>query len=71
MYSENNEWEFDKKQKFQGDKADERVERTTTPKKKPRKKEMLPEIKEENQEKAKKIIFVEHDLKINQNLWSC
>ncbi|WP_293055696.1 hypothetical protein [Okeania sp. SIO2B3] len=37
---------FEKKQKFQGDKADEGVERTNTPKKKPRKKEMLPEIKE-------------------------
>ncbi|MGB3508550.1 MAG: hypothetical protein WBA93_04790 [Microcoleaceae cyanobacterium] len=33
---------FDEKQKFQGDKADEGVERTTTAKKKPRKKEMLP-----------------------------
>lgn len=55
---------FDKKQKFQGDKADEGVERTTTPKKKPRKKEMPPEIKEENQEKAKKRIFVEHLIRL-------
>ena len=55
---------FDKKQKFQGDKADEGVERTTTPKKKPRKKEMPLEIKEENQEKARKRIFVEHIIRL-------
>ncbi|MCH2050409.1 MAG: hypothetical protein MK289_18580 [Trichodesmium sp. ALOHA_ZT_67] len=35
---------FDKKQKFQGYKADEGVERNTTLKKKPIKKEMPPEI---------------------------
>ena len=55
---------FDKKQKFQGDKAYEGVERTTTPKKKPRKKEMPLEIKEENKEKAKKRIFVEHVIRL-------
>ena len=55
---------FDKKQKFQGDKADEGVERTTTPKKKPRKKEMPLEIQEENQEKARKRIFVEHIIRL-------
>jgi hypothetical protein len=55
---------FDKKQKFQGDKAFQGAERTTTPKKKPRKKEMPPEIKEENKEKARKRIFVEHVIRL-------
>lgn len=55
---------FDEKQKFQGDKAYEGVERTTTPKKKPKKKEMPPKIKEENQEKAKNRIFVEQVIRL-------
>jgi hypothetical protein len=50
---------FDKKQKFQGDKAYLGAERTTTPKKKQRNQEMPEEIKKENQEKAQKRIFVE------------
>ena len=55
---------FDKKQKFQGDKGYQGAERTTTPKKKPRNKEMPAEIKEENKEKAKKRIFVEHVIRL-------
>jgi len=55
---------FDDKQKFQGDKAFQGAERTTTPKKKPIKKEMPPEIKEENKQKAKKRIFVEHVIRL-------
>ena len=55
---------FEKKQKFQGDKSYQGAERTTTPKKKPRNKEMPLEIKEENKEKAKKRIFVEHVIRL-------
>ena len=36
---------FDKEQKFQGDKGYQGAERTITPKKKPRKQEMSPEMK--------------------------
>ena len=49
---------FDKKQKFQGDKGDKGAERTTIPKKKPRKQELPAEIKEDNKKKAQKRIFV-------------
>ena len=55
---------FKDNQYFQGDKADQGAERTSTPKKKPRKKEMPLEIKEENQEKARKRIFVEHIIRL-------
>ena len=55
---------FNDKQNFQGDKAFQGAERTTTPKKKPRKKEMPPEIKEENKAKARKRIFVEHVIRL-------
>jgi hypothetical protein len=55
---------FHKEQKFQGDKAYLGAERTTTPKKKPRNQEMPAETKEENQEKAKKRIFVEHVIRL-------
>ena len=48
---------FDKEQKFQGDKGYQGVEKTITPQKKPRKQEMLPEIKEDNLKLAKKRIF--------------
>jgi hypothetical protein len=51
------------KTKFQGDKADEGVERTTTPKRN-QEKEMPLEIQEENQEKARKRIFVEHIIRL-------
>ena len=55
---------FDKKQKFQGDKGYQGGERITTPKKKPRKKEMPEEIKEENRRKAQQRIFVEHVMRL-------
>ena len=55
---------FHEEQKFQGDKAFQGAERTTTPKKKPRNKEMPQEIKEENKEKAQKRIFVEHVIRL-------
>lgn len=55
---------FHKEQKFQGDKGFQGAERTTTPKKKPRNKKMPQEIKEENKEKAKKRIFVEHVIRL-------
>ena len=55
---------FDENQKFQGDKGYEGASRTTIPKKKPRKKEMPLEIKEENRKKAKKRIFVEHVIRL-------
>ena len=55
---------FDKKQKFQGDKGYQGAERTTIPKKKPRKQELPLEIKEENNKKAKKIIFVKHIIRL-------
>ena len=55
---------FDDKQNFQGDKAFQGAERTTTPKKKPRNQEMPPEIKEENRKKAQKRIFVEHVIRL-------
>ena len=48
---------FDKEQKFQGDKGYQGVEKTITPQKKSRKQEMLPEIKEDNLKLAKKRIF--------------
>ena len=48
---------FDKEQKFQGDKGYQGVEKTITPQKQPRKQEMLPEIKEDNLKLAKKRIF--------------
>ena len=51
---------FDKKQKFQGDKGDQGAERTTIPKKKPRKQELSAEIKEDNLKLAQKRIYVEH-----------
>jgi hypothetical protein len=40
------------------------AERTTTPKKKPKNQKMPPEIKEENLEKARKRIFVEHVIRL-------
>ena len=55
---------FDKKQKFQGDQADQGAARTITPKKKPRTKEMPQEVKEQNQKKAKKRIFVYHVIRL-------
>ena len=55
---------FDKEQKFQGDKGYQGAEKTITPQKKPRKQEMLPEIKEDNLKLAKKIIFVEHVIRL-------
>ncbi|NEP83576.1 MAG: transposase family protein [Okeania sp. SIO3B3] len=55
---------FDKKQKFQGDKADNGVERTVTPKKKPRKQELPLEVKKDNKDRAQKRIFVEHVIKL-------
>ena len=48
---------FDKEQKFQGDKGYQGAEKTITPQKKPRKQEMPPEIKEDNLKLAKKRIF--------------
>ena len=51
---------FDKEQKFQGDKGYQGAQRTMTHKKKPRKQEMSPEMKEDNLKLAKKRIFVEH-----------
>ena len=51
---------FDKEQKIQGDKGYQGAQRTMTPKKKPRKQEMSPEMKEDNLKLAKKRIFVEH-----------
>ena len=48
---------FDKEQKFQGDKGYQGVEKTITPQKQPRKQEMPPEIKEDNLKLAKKRIF--------------
>ncbi|MGD1712049.1 transposase family protein [Dapis sp. BLCC M172] len=55
---------FDKKQKIQVDKGDQGEQRTTTPKKKPRKQELAPKFKEENKEKAKKRIFVEDVIRL-------
>ena len=55
---------FDKKQKFQGDKGYQGAERTTTPKKNPRKQELPPKFQEENKEKAKKRIFIEHVIRL-------
>ena len=55
---------FEKEQRFRGDKAYQNGERTTMPKKKPRNKEMPLEIKKENKEKAKKRIFVEHIIRL-------
>ena len=51
---------FDKEQKFQGDKGYQGGERTMTLQKKPRKQEISPEMKEDNLKLAKKRIFVEH-----------
>ena len=51
---------FKDNQYFQGDKADQGAERTSTP----RKKEMPEEIKEKNQQKAQKRIFVEHVIRL-------
>ena len=65
---------FDKKQKFQGDKGYQGAERTTIPKKKPRKQELPAEIKEDNLKLAQKRIFVEHISraynKANKNIWT-
>ena len=55
---------FDKKQKFQGDKGYQGAERTTIPKKKPRKQELPLEIKEDNKKKSQKRIFVEHVIRL-------
>jgi IS5 family transposase len=55
---------FDKEQKFQGDKGYQGVEKTITPQKQPRKQEMPPEIKEDNLKLAKKRIFVEHVIRL-------
>ncbi|MGK7921017.1 MAG: transposase family protein [Trichodesmium sp.] len=55
---------FDKEQKFQGDKGYQGAERTKIPKKKPRKQELPPEIKEENKKKSQKRIFVEHVIRL-------
>ena len=55
---------FDKKQKFQGDKGYQGAERTTIPKKKPRKQELPAEIKEDNLKLAQKRIFVEHIIRL-------
>ena len=55
---------FDKEQIFQGDKGYQGAERTTIPQKKPRKKELTPEIKEDNLKLAKKRIFVEHVIRL-------
>ena len=55
---------FDKEQKFQGDKGYQGAERTITQKKKPRKQEMSPKMKENNLKLAKKRIFVEHVIRL-------
>jgi hypothetical protein len=55
---------FDKEQKFQGDKGYQGAHRTMTHKKKPRKQEMSPEMKEDNLKLAKKRIFVEHVIRL-------
>ena len=55
---------FDKEQKFQGDKGYQGAERTTITKKKLIKQELPPEIKEENQQKSQKRIFVEHVIRL-------
>ncbi len=55
---------FDKKQKFQGDKGYQGAERTTIPKKKPRKQELPLEIKEDNKKKSQKRIFLEHVIRL-------
>lgn len=55
---------FDKQQKFIGDKAYQGESRIITPQKKPNKKEMPSEIKLENRQKAKKRIFIEHIIRL-------
>ena len=52
------------KKKNQGDKGSQGAQRTITPKKKPRKQEMSPEMKEDNLKLAKKRIFVEHVIRL-------
>ena len=62
---------FDKKPKFQGDKGDQGAERTTIPKKKPRKQELPAEIKEDNlklAQKRKNICRAYN--KANKNIWN-
>ena len=55
---------FDKEQKFQGDKGYIGAERTTTPKKKARNQELTEEIKKDNKLKAQKRIYVEHIIRL-------
>ena len=51
-------------QKYNGDKAYIGEERTKTPKKKPKNKEMPGSIKEDNKKKSQERIFVEHLIRI-------
>ena len=55
---------FNKEQKYQGDKGYQGVKNTVTPKKKEKNKEITEEIKKDNREKAKKRIFVEHIIRL-------
>nr|WP_293124019.1 transposase family protein [Moorena sp. SIO4G3] len=55
---------LDETQKYSGDKAYYGEDRIKTPKKKPRNKEMPPEIKEDNKKKSRERIFVEHLIRV-------
>ena len=55
---------FEKGQKYQGDKSYQGAKNTITPKKKEKNKEITEEIKKDNKEKAKKRIFVEHIIRL-------
>ena len=55
---------FSKQQKFTGDKAYIGAEKTTTPKKKPPKRELTPEQKESNKLISQERIYVEHLIRI-------
>ena len=55
---------FSKQQNFTGDKAYIGAERTTTPKKKPPKRELTPEQKESNKLISQERIYVEHLIRI-------
>ncbi len=51
-------------QKYNGDKGYAGEKRIKTPKKKPKNKEMSPEIKEDNKQKSRERIFVEHLIRV-------
>ncbi len=55
---------FDPRQRFNGDKGYEGEPSIKTPKKKPKKRELTPEQKEENKELASERIFVEHLIRL-------